>query len=216
MTFPRWDQRFFASTRGRIVLLVRRATRTVEELAQALGLTDNAVRVHLAALERDGLVEQTGVRPSGGKPAYEYALTPGAESLFPKAYTAVLSRLLDVLQASLPSGEARTLLRETGRRLVAEHAPRTGQGPVAAAVALLEGLGGQVDVEQHDAQVVLRGRACPLADVVPDHPGVCDMAADMLSQVTGVPVADHCAVGDPPHCRFEITLPAPSAAPRGD
>ena len=38
------SQRFFASTRGRIVALLRRESRTVDELAQALDLTDNAVR----------------------------------------------------------------------------------------------------------------------------------------------------------------------------
>jgi predicted ArsR family transcriptional regulator len=48
------NQRFFASTRGRIVTLLRRSSHTVEELAQALDLTDNAVRAHLATLERDG------------------------------------------------------------------------------------------------------------------------------------------------------------------
>ena len=45
-----------------MVQLLRRASRTVEELAQALGLTDNAVRAHLATLERDGLVRQGGLR----------------------------------------------------------------------------------------------------------------------------------------------------------
>ena len=43
-------RRFLESTRGQVVLLLRRGARTVEELAQALGLTDNAVRSHLAAL----------------------------------------------------------------------------------------------------------------------------------------------------------------------
>ena len=50
------DERFFASTRGRVTTLLRQGDRTVEELAQALGLTDNAVRAHLVTLERDGLV----------------------------------------------------------------------------------------------------------------------------------------------------------------
>ena len=41
-----------------------------------MGLTDNAVRTHVAALERDGLVEPVGTqRDTGGKPARVYALT---------------------------------------------------------------------------------------------------------------------------------------------
>ena len=41
---PRVGERFFASTRGRIVLLVRRSARTVDELTELLGVTRNAVR----------------------------------------------------------------------------------------------------------------------------------------------------------------------------
>ena len=77
-----WNQRFFASTRGRIVMLLRRASRTVDELAQALNLTDNAVRAHLATLERDGFVRQLGERRGNGKPAYIYELSLDAEQLF--------------------------------------------------------------------------------------------------------------------------------------
>ncbi len=86
MATPLWNQRFFATTRGQLILLLRRADQTVEELAQALQLTDNAVRAHLATLERDGLVEQQGMRRGGGKPAFVYTLTAEAERLFPKAY----------------------------------------------------------------------------------------------------------------------------------
>jgi DNA-binding transcriptional ArsR family regulator len=47
MTAGGQNERFFAHTRGQVVALLRHGDRTVEELAQALGLTDNAVRAHL-------------------------------------------------------------------------------------------------------------------------------------------------------------------------
>ena len=84
-----------STTRGQVVLLLRRARSTVDELALALGLTDNAVRSHLTSLERDGLVAQSGVRKSERKPANVYELTGEAELLFPKAYGRVLDDLLD-------------------------------------------------------------------------------------------------------------------------
>ena len=115
----RWDQRFFASTRGQIVALLRRASRTVEELAQALGLTDNAIRAHLASLERDGLVRQQGVRRGARRPSYAYDLTPEADRLFPKPYAPVLGQLLDVLAERLEPAEVEALLRAVGRRLAA-------------------------------------------------------------------------------------------------
>jgi predicted ArsR family transcriptional regulator len=99
-----WDEKFFESTRGRMVTLLRRSARTVEDLARALGLTDNGIRAHLAVLERDGIVRQRGsvrCRSGGGKPAYVYELTSEAEDLFPKAYALAFGRLLDVLAERL-------------------------------------------------------------------------------------------------------------------
>jgi predicted ArsR family transcriptional regulator len=116
----RLDRKFFESTRGRIVVLLRRAGGTVEELARELGLTDNGVRAHLATLERDGIVRQRGsVRrgSGGGKPAYVFELTPDAEELFPKAYEPVLLRLLDVMSERLGPGDSEALLRAVGRSL---------------------------------------------------------------------------------------------------
>src|SRR5215471_5815189 len=66
MSFMQKNLRFFTSTRGKIVTLLRRESQTVEELARALDLTDNAVRAHLMVLERDGLVRQRGSRRGGG------------------------------------------------------------------------------------------------------------------------------------------------------
>jgi predicted ArsR family transcriptional regulator len=74
-------------------MLLRHGDRTVEELAQALGLTDNAVRAHLVTLERDRLVRQTGLRRGTSRPAYAYSLTPAAERLFPKACGTLLRML---------------------------------------------------------------------------------------------------------------------------
>jgi predicted ArsR family transcriptional regulator len=52
----RWRVRFLDSTRGQILALLRVESCTVNELAAALKLTDNAVRAHLISLERDGLI----------------------------------------------------------------------------------------------------------------------------------------------------------------
>src|SRR5690606_29902750 len=48
---------------------------TVKELVQVLGVTRTAVRQHLAALTRDGLVAPAAILPSGGRPKTLFALT---------------------------------------------------------------------------------------------------------------------------------------------
>jgi predicted ArsR family transcriptional regulator len=204
-----WDRRFFESTRGQIVTLLRRSNLTVEDLARALDLTDNGVRVHLAVLERDGIVRQRGsVRRSsgGGKPAYVYELTLEAEDLFPKAYEPTLGRLLDVLGERLGPEESEALLRSVGRRLAEEHSTRAdgAHARLESAVEALNELGGLAELEEQDGAVVIRGYSCPLAGVTPDHPDVCRMAETLVAELAGVPVHERCDRGERPRCCFEI------------
>jgi predicted ArsR family transcriptional regulator len=205
-----WDQKFFESTRGQIVVLLRRSSRTVEELAQALGLTDNGVRTHLATLERDGIVRQRGSvrRSGGGKPAYVYELTPEAEDLFPKAYEPVLRRLLDVLSERMGPEESETLLRAVGHRLAeAQTIPEDGvRARLEAAVAVLNELGGLAELEECDGTFVIRGYSCPLTAVVAGHPEVCRMGETLLTELAGVPIYEHCDRGERPRCCFEVAL----------
>ncbi len=51
--------------RQRVLAALRTGSRTVNDLAGGLHVTDNAVRGHLAALERAGLVRATGTVRSG-------------------------------------------------------------------------------------------------------------------------------------------------------
>ena len=201
----RWDQRFFASTKGQVAALLRRGVATVEELARELGLTDNAVRSHLAALERDGLITQSGVRRGAGKPAHTYALTPDAERLFPKAYGALLHLMLDVLSERLLPDTLDDLLREMGHRLAAGQAPSTGdlRARVDGAVALLGELGGLAEVEELDGGYVILGCSCPLAAAVKGHPESCLLAETLLAEVIGAPVRQTCDT-EGLRCRFEV------------
>jgi predicted ArsR family transcriptional regulator len=203
------DQKFLESTRGRIVTLIRRASRTVEDLARELDLTDNGVRAHLAVLERDGLVRQRGsVRRggSGGKPAYIYELTPQAEDLFPKAYEPVLRRLLDVLSEQAGEEKSEALLRAVGGRLAEERGVPADDtlARLESAVEVLNKLGGLAELEERDGAVVIRGYSCPLAGVTPDHPEVCRMTETLIAELAGVPVHERCDRGERPRCCFEI------------
>ena len=116
-----FSKHFMETTRGQVLGLLRRGSRTVDELAAGLGLTDNAIRAHLATLERDGLVRQEGQRrgPKAGKPALVYEPTPEAELRLSRAYAPVLAALLEELVDRLPDQETESLLAAVGRRLAA-------------------------------------------------------------------------------------------------
>ena len=201
------DKRFFESTRGQIVTILRRSPCTVEELAGKLELTDNAVRAHLLTLERDGLVRQSGLRRGPRKPHFTYVLTPEADALFPKAYDALLNQLIAVLKTRLGQAEIDDVLREVGRALAAA-APAGNkanlEGRVQTALKVLEAIGGSAEVEQHGDKIVIRGNSCPMAAAVGVHPEVCRLAETLVAEIVQAPVREYCDRDGHPKCRFEI------------
>jgi predicted ArsR family transcriptional regulator len=209
MSAPRFSSRFLDTTRGQIVGLLRRGTRTVDDLARALGLTSNAVRNHLATLERDGLVGQEGVRrsPGAGKPAVVYEVRTEAEPLFSLAYPPVLTTMLDVIASELPADQVDALLREVGRRLArgaGGQASGTLEQRAHAAAAVLAALGGEVDVRTEADAIRLHGHGCPLSAAVSRHPRVCHAVETLVAEVMGVPVRECCSHGARPSCGFAV------------
>ena len=207
METTKFDKPIFESTRGRIVTLLRASACTVDELASQLDLTDNAVRAHLLTLERDGLVRQSGLRRGPRKPHFTYALTSEADSLFPKAYDALLNQLIAVLKTRMGPEEIEGVLREVGRYVASDAtAGQVGDFDERVGVALkvLTAIGGAAEVERHDDKVVIRGQGCPLAAAVTVHPEVCRLAETLVAEVVKAPVEEHCDRDGPPQCRFEI------------
>lgn len=208
MKTTKLDERFFDSTRGRIVSLLRGRAGTVNELAEKLELTDNAVRAHLLSLERDGLVRQSGLQRGLRKPHFSYELMPEAEHLFPKAYDTILNQLISALKGRLSPEALEDILREVGRTLAAGGAaagsPAELEVRVQRALDVLKALGGAPVVEKEGNQIFIRSSACPLAAAVAEHPEVCDLAETLVSEIVGVPVREHCERGEMPKCCFEL------------
>jgi predicted ArsR family transcriptional regulator len=203
----RWDERFFASTRGKIIMLLRRSGRTVKQLAEALGVTENAVRAQLMVLQRDGLIQQQTVRAGVGKPAYMYSLTSQAEHLFPKGYGLVLRQLADILVERSDAAEMDELARTLGRRLASNY-PMPAGGDVRSrldeAVGVLNDLGGLVHLEEGDDHFNICGYVCPVSEATSTHPEFCGVIESMLSELAGVRVFQRCPRGDSLACWFEV------------
>lgn len=193
-------------TRARLLRLVRRSPASINDLAAAVGITDNAVRGHVAALERDGLLREESQRATGGKPARVYDLTREAEELFPKAYALVLQELIATLREGQGEDAALALLREVGQRLGAASAAAnaTEAARVAAASAVLESLGGSIEAERSNGAWLLRSAGCPLSGVVGSAPEACALVESMVAEITRQPVREVCDRSGRPRCAFLI------------
>src|SRR5690348_16025665 len=123
-----WERQIGGKPRGRIIALLRRRERTVDELAAELDVTPNAVRLHLQLLEREGLVRETGTRghEGAGKPASLYGIAPSAEPSLSGAYAPVLVALIQSMRQRLSNKQVDALLVDAGRRI----APQRGRSSI--------------------------------------------------------------------------------------
>jgi predicted ArsR family transcriptional regulator len=203
-----FTDRFFASTRGRIVSRLRRGDATVEELAEHLGVTDNAVRAQLAALERDGIVRHDGVRRGARKPSHLYRLADAVEPLLSRLYAPMFVELIRELSGRLAPNELSATMRAVGRRLAETLPPAHGDlaSRVAAASALLNDLGGVTQVERHGEELIIRGFSCPIA-VPEEQSAVCEAVESLLAVLLGTPVRERCDRTNGSRCCFEVSLP---------
>ena len=203
------DKRFFDSSRGRIVTSLRGSPKTVNELAAELELTDNAVRAHLLSLERDGLIRQRGVQRGTRKPHFTYELTGEAESLFPKAYDALLNQLINVLKGRLSPAALEEVLREVGRSLAAipdsDRQTDDLETRIGKALGVLESIGGAAQLEKVDDKLFIRSGSCPIATAVSEHPELCQLTEALLAEIIGKKVTEQCDRDGPPRCAFEIS-----------
>jgi DeoR family transcriptional regulator, suf operon transcriptional repressor len=203
---PNWFDRLLGETQARMLGLLRRSRQTITSLAEALGLTDNAVRMHIAALSRDGIVEHVGTqRDTGGKPARLYGLTHQGEELFPKAYALVLGKLVEEIVRTQGRDRAVKLLRAVGARTAAG-APR-GANPkrrMEAAAQAFRDLGSDADIKKTADGWRLQAYGCPLSAVTGGHPELCELGKALVEEIAGESVTECCQRGDHPRCGFEI------------
>lgn len=117
--------------------LLKQVQATAQGLAEALGISTQAIRRHLKDLQDEGLVqynlEQTGM----GRPQHLYCLSPEGRDRLPAQYDEFALSLLNTLTETVGHEQVGTILREQWKRKAQEYRDRVGNGPLEERVAAL-------------------------------------------------------------------------------
>ncbi len=163
-------------TRARLFSLLgelKRPAGTVE-LAEALALHPNGVRIHLERMEQAGLVQRLRVRRQRGRPPDTWRIAaearPGGRA--PHAYRDIGRWLARAFRAGARGTKG---IEATGRQIGRELAPGDAPAGAEAFEASLAALGFQPAVELRDAdRTTFRLGNCPYQDVVKENqPLIC-------------------------------------------
>ncbi len=213
-------------TRGRVVELLRQAPRSVAELAEALEISEVAIRRHLQVLERDGLVDVETVRREGpGRPPARYALSDRGRRLFPDRSADLANELMDFIEREHGRSALLQFLRwrqeRQGRRYAAALAaagPSDHDQRVTDLARLLseDGFLSRVTpVTAPDGATVLelQQHHCAIQEVAEQHPEVCAYEAALFQRLLGARVSRRQTIaGGAGECICHITeKPTPTA-----
>lgn len=217
---PSQGDRFFQSTRGKIVSELRRlGSASAADLARLFGLSPNAIRQQLVVLERDGLVIERPVRRGPTKPTLEFSLTKEADGLFPQRSDRLLSAILREVRAQYGDSAIGRIFDSISNRAVARAKRKitaeNSEGRVAQLTSMLRDGGVVAEYSLIDGGYELHEHNCPYSSVAKEHPEMCQVVHHMIDETIGgtLQQTESLATGGK-ECRFEIR-PAKSAAPSG-
>jgi predicted ArsR family transcriptional regulator len=177
---------------------------SIDELAEHLAVTRTAIRQHLAALERDGLVLRGETRPTGRRPEQLYQLTDHAREQFPRQYQLLASALIDEVADIIGPEALATLMRNLGRKLAQDREQQVVDE--TKIVQHMNQAGYEAEVffrSSGDQEIVAHN--CVFHRLAAAHPVVCELDLALIGALGGAEVEHtECMVRGGNVCRFKL------------
>lgn len=183
---------------------------TVDDLGAKLGVTRNAIRQHLAALDGDGLVTTGASKATRGRPTQLYVLTQKGKELFPRQYSWLAQLMLESVKQEAGGGGLRKRLdamgAKVGNQLRAQYPHlRTRQDRVLKLAELMEQLGYSTASTTVLEPTVISADNCVFHDLALKDPDVCQFDLALLSTFTESTVEHQECMAKGGHvCRFKF------------
>lgn len=193
------------------LLLENKAGLTVKEISRALRITHNAVRQHLAGMERDGLVVQSNTRPTGGRPELLYALSEKGREIFPRHYSWFSRLLIESIREEAGSQGLTKRLNDMGTRIANQlrsqaTLPENAEAKMAKLAELMTNLGyGAKPMVGSDGAPTIEANNCIFHHLAAEYPEVCHFDLALMATFVGSSVEhQECMVRGGRVCRFKF------------
>jgi predicted ArsR family transcriptional regulator len=186
---------------------------TVNELAQASGVSPVSVRHHLANLQAEGLVQAEEVRHGVGRPRLVFSLSDSGMDHFPSRYFHLTRRLLAEIKDRMPEGQVSDLLSGVAESMARSYAAELNQLPLPQRlerlVQLLNEEGFDADMQRDGDTVFIRELSCPYFRMGQQHPEVCNIDQSFIATALSLPVERvTCLLDGDVHCTFSLAATA--------
>ena len=204
------DCQTMKSTRDKILqTLLRQPHRTINELAEAVGINPISVRHHLTNLQMEGVIASEEERHGVGRPRLVYALTDDGMEKFPTHYLRLTTRLLAQMKESMPELVVSKLFSQIAEGLADEYTDQM-QGldmeeRLDFVKEMLSQEGFTVEWEKKDGQYQIHEISCPYYQIGIAHPEVCTVDQALISKMLAVPANKiQCILDGDAHCTYVV------------
>jgi DeoR family transcriptional regulator, suf operon transcriptional repressor len=204
------------STRDRILqTILHQPRRTINELADAVGINPISVRHHLTNLQVEGLVAAEEERHGVGRPRLVYFLTEDGMEKFPTRYLRLTTRLLTQMKETMPAPVVSKLFSQIADDMAGDYTDQMqGLGMeerLDFVKTLLAEEGFTVEWEKKGDQYHIHEISCPYYQIGLNHPEVCTVDQALISKMLALPAEKvQCILNGGAHCTY-VVQPVPGA-----
>jgi predicted ArsR family transcriptional regulator len=193
-----------------LLYLKRDGEMTVSQLCELLGVTSMAVRRHLTALQKDGLIVARLEKKLRGRPTYIYKLTEKSESLFPSGFQNLAIDLLDLVFEQSGHKGVMDLLTRRNARLAERLRPRVENKTLGERVQEVSKIfsenGYMTDWKKlDDGDFVIYQQHCAVRDLANQYRQLCILEPRLMEDLLGVKISrTKYMLQDDPVCAYLV------------
>lgn len=182
---------------------------TLDQLADLLGISRNAVKQHISVLEKMDCIESRMLPSGGGRPSRAYTLTDAGMEIFPKQYALFSTMLLKTISESIKDTELVNLLASIGHDLALPFKERVqhSDNKIEEVINIMEELGyeaRQFSSKNKPTEIIAKN--CVFHDLAKENSAVCELDRSLISSLLDATIEQkECMVKGGESCRFCIS-----------
>jgi predicted ArsR family transcriptional regulator len=188
---------------------------TINELADAVGISPISIRHHIASLQAENMVVGDEERHGVGRPRQLFSLTEAGIEKFPTRYVSLTLRLLKRLKETMPEALVSNLFTQMAKDLAEDMASDLDSNlsfseRLALIRELLRREGFSIELEEGDDSLLIHEASCPYYFIGHDHPEICTVDQVLISTLLNVPAEKiKCILNGDNVCTYAIPTSKP-------
>lgn len=173
------------------LLLKQRSGLSIDEIANALDISRNAVQQHFSSLEKDNYITTGKLKKTAGRPVQTYVLTEKGINSFPKQYAWFSELILTDLKNEMGSEAFARYMEKLGSTLSQSLLPRfegkQTEERVSELITIMQDLGFQATSSKttNNSGYTIKACNCIYHDLAQKHEEICELDKKLISTLLG-------------------------------